>query len=299
VRLPSGESKKSSSSRASSSRATSSRSQNVRATTSRDLFCLSSSLEALKQEDCKAIDRIAEEASAKDRTGWFKRTRWDEHLQVYPDWKLLAYAVRLRGDDEAALKQVALAVQELLEQAVRGLDTLSIDTLRWLRSARPNEADARPLGRRQDKGSQQRVARLWARLLCYCVRLVAAEDEEKEEQQRQKMKKPPVKALEGIARLFPWHGRQNKAARLQRIVSRTGGGEESTDTAREARNYMLRLSEELICQDVCHRPFESGIVQFLSVLGINPDTLRLRTAPEYSSLLGSVRVTHHRGLPPL
>jgi hypothetical protein len=180
-------------------------------------------------------------------------------------------------------------VQELLEQAVRRLDTLSIDTLRWLRSARPNEADARPLGRWQDKVSQQRVARLWARLLCYCVRLVAADDEEKEEQQRQKMKKPPLEALNGIVRLFPWHGRQNQAARrLWRIVSRTGGGEESADTAREARNYMLRLFEELICQDVCHRPFESGLIQFLSARVINRDTLRLRTAPEYSSLLGTL-----------
>jgi FtsZ-interacting cell division protein YlmF len=46
---------------------------------------LYSSLEALKREDSEAIDRMAEEASAKDRTGGFKRTRWDEHLQAYPD----------------------------------------------------------------------------------------------------------------------------------------------------------------------------------------------------------------------
>jgi hypothetical protein len=77
----------------------------------------------------------------------YKRTRWEEHLQAYPDWKLLAYTVRPPGDDEPALKQVGLAVEGLVEQAVCGLDTLSIDTLRWLRSARPNEADARPLGR--------------------------------------------------------------------------------------------------------------------------------------------------------
>jgi hypothetical protein len=51
---------------------------------------------------------------------------------------------------------------------------------------------------------------------------------------------------------------------------------------------VLFLSEELICQDVCHKPFESGLIHFLAVLGINPDTLRLRTAPEYSSLLGSL-----------
>jgi hypothetical protein len=57
------------------------------------LGLLSSSLEALKREDSEAIDRMAEEASAKDRTGWFKRTRWDEHLQAYSDWKLLSYAI--------------------------------------------------------------------------------------------------------------------------------------------------------------------------------------------------------------
>jgi hypothetical protein len=61
------------------------------------LALLSSILEALKREDNEAIDRMAEEASAKDRTGWFKRTRWDEHLQAYLDWKLLSYAIRPAG----------------------------------------------------------------------------------------------------------------------------------------------------------------------------------------------------------
>jgi hypothetical protein len=56
----------------------------------------------------------------------------------------------------------------------------------------------------------------------------------------------------------------------------------------EARKYALRLSQGLICQDVCHQPFESGLIHFLAALGVNPDTLRLRTAPEYSSLLGSL-----------
>jgi hypothetical protein len=49
------------------------------------LALLSSRLEALKREDSEAINRMAEEASAKDCTGWFKRTRWDEHLQAYLD----------------------------------------------------------------------------------------------------------------------------------------------------------------------------------------------------------------------
>jgi hypothetical protein len=187
---------------------------------------------------------MAEEASAKDRTGWFKRTRWDEHLQAYPDWKLLSDAIRPPGDDEPELKQVVLAVEEVVEQAVRGLGTLSINTLRWLRSAKPNEADTRPLGRMQSKASQQRAARLWARLLCYCVRLVAAEEkEEEEEEEQQQQKKPLLRTLEGIARLFPWHGRQKQAARrLWKILAQKEGREESANTAHEARKYVLRLS---------------------------------------------------------
>ena len=93
---------------------------------------------------------------------------------------------------------MVLLVEDLVEQAVCGLGTLSIDTLRWLRSAKPNEADVRPLSRMQTKDSQQRAARLWARLLCYCVRLVAAEDEEEQQQQQQQQR-----ALMGIAHLFP------------------------------------------------------------------------------------------------
>jgi hypothetical protein len=74
----------------------------------------------------------------------------------------------------------------------------------------------------------------------------------------------------GTACLFPWHGRQKPAARmLWRIVSRKGG--ESDETVREACKYVMFLSEELICQDVCHKPFESGLIHFLAVLGINPD----------------------------
>jgi hypothetical protein len=67
------------------------------------LACLSYEWDAVEQKDSEAIELIAEEVSAKDCTGWFKRTRWDEHLQAYPDWKLLAYAIRLPGDDEPQL----------------------------------------------------------------------------------------------------------------------------------------------------------------------------------------------------
>jgi hypothetical protein len=132
----------------------------------------------------------------------------------------------------------------------------------------------------QNKSSQQRAARLWARFLCYCLRLVAAEDEDEdedkdkdedkdeEEHQHQHQKESPLQALVGTARLFPWDGRQKQAARmLWRIVLRNGG--ECADTRREVREHVLSLSEALICQDVCHQPFESGFIHFLAVTVAN------------------------------
>ncbi|KAF2022929.1 hypothetical protein EK21DRAFT_119243 [Setomelanomma holmii] len=151
------------------------------------LAYLSSSLEALKSEDSEAIDRIAEETSAKDH------------------WKLLAYAIRSPRDDEPELQQVEAVIEQLVEQAVQGLSTLAIDTLRWLRSAKATKTDVQLLGRMQNKESQQRAARLWARLLCYCIRLAAAEEQQQEEEQQQQEEEQQQqeRGLQSIACLFP------------------------------------------------------------------------------------------------
>lgn len=97
------------------------------------LSCECDTIERKNRED---IERIAEEADAKDRTGWFKRTQWDEHLQAYPDWQLLSYVIRLPTAEEPQLQRVVQLVEGLVEEAVQGLSTLPRDTLRWLRSAK-------------------------------------------------------------------------------------------------------------------------------------------------------------------
>jgi hypothetical protein len=117
---------------------------------------------ALEQEDSNAIRRIAGEVSS---------------LQAYPDWRLLSYAICMPGADEPQLQQVVQVIEALLEEAVQGLSTLSHKTLRWLRSPRPEQSDVRPSSHMQNPSSQLRATRLLARLLCYCLRLVAAEKE--------------------------------------------------------------------------------------------------------------------------
>jgi hypothetical protein len=74
--------------------------------------------ETVARKDSDAMECIAEEASAKDCIGWFKRTQWDKHLQAYLDWRLLLYAIRLPAADEPALQQVVQLVEELVEEAV-------------------------------------------------------------------------------------------------------------------------------------------------------------------------------------
>ncbi|KAF5843947.1 hypothetical protein GGP41_002226 [Bipolaris sorokiniana] len=127
--------------------------QNQEVSYQQRLAYLSCECDAIERKDREAIERIAEEADAKDRTGWFKRTQWDEHLQAYPDWQLLSYAIRLPTAEEPQLQRVVQLVEGLVEEAVQGLSTLPRDTLRWLRSAKLQEPNVRPFSRIQNKAS--------------------------------------------------------------------------------------------------------------------------------------------------
>ncbi|USP77298.1 hypothetical protein yc1106_04572 [Curvularia clavata] len=63
--------------------------------------------------------------------------------------------------------------------------------LRWLRSPRPQNSDIRPFGRMQNRASQVRAARLWAQLLCYCLRMVAIEQQELGQQEHSRSARTP------------------------------------------------------------------------------------------------------------
>ena len=87
-------------------------------------------LEAIQARDSQATACILEEATAHDYTGWCKRTGWEEHLKAYSDWRLLAYAVRPPSHDEPELQRLVRRVEEVVEQGVQGLLSLSHDTRR-------------------------------------------------------------------------------------------------------------------------------------------------------------------------
>ena len=54
-----------------------------------------------------------------------------------------------------------------------GLLTLAQETRRWLKSAKRQEVDQRPMARLQNPESQARYARYMVKFVCYVLRFVA------------------------------------------------------------------------------------------------------------------------------
>jgi hypothetical protein len=87
-----------------------------------------------------------------DKTGWFKRTGWLEH---FADRNLmhLAHQIRLPDRGEVKLRRAAKLTELLVERSVKGLSTLARETRRWLKSAKRQEIDQRPITRLQNPES--------------------------------------------------------------------------------------------------------------------------------------------------
>jgi hypothetical protein len=107
-----------------------------------------------------------------DKTGWFKRTGWLEHL-ANRNLIHLAHQIRLPDQGEVKLQQAAKLTELLIERSVKGLSTLAQETRRWLRSAKQQEVDQRPMARLQNPESQARYANYMVKFVCYTLRFAA------------------------------------------------------------------------------------------------------------------------------
>jgi hypothetical protein len=97
----------------------------------------------------------------------------------------------------------------------------------------------------QNKASQLRAAQLWARLLCYCLRVVAVDQAPAAPAA---LAAPAVPELASIARLFLWHGKQKLA--VERLWKYLSCHDSSAAIIAKQRTYVLRLSYALICQEI-------------------------------------------------
>lgn len=260
------------------------------------------------------------QAAKTDRTGWFKRTGWLEHL-AKRNRLHLAHAIRLPGRDEPKLQRAAKAVEALVERSVAGLATLARETRRWLRSTQQQEVDQRPMARLQNPESQARYAGYLVMFTCYFLRILAddearAEDAVEEDSDDSSTsstsrtsssasstsrtsgsassttsssstsitgrgRERRLDTMKDARELFCWQGRQKALATTFWHTL------DSSDYAAQA-DALLKVLASFIFEPTSDQPFKSGLIHFLAVLGIHKEMDRLRTAKDYSYMLAGV-----------
>ncbi|KAK4947069.1 hypothetical protein LTR66_014220 [Elasticomyces elasticus] len=256
-----------------------------------------------KEEHDREMEKADEMVARTDRTGWFNRTGWPEHL-ARRNLVHLSHASRMPDRGERLLHQAVKIVDLVIEKSVAGLSSLAIETRRWLKSAKREEADVRPLARLQNPESQRRYAGYWKRFMCYCLRVVATdegcgarscgnnsvdgsnegteEDEiDEEDQTEDEVDEECQDVMRDARELFPWHGKQKELAR--ELWCALELEDEQTQVEK-----MLELSGSFIFQTVGDRPFSSALIHSLAVLGIDEEMKRLRTAGDFSYMLAGV-----------
>jgi superfamily II DNA helicase RecQ len=246
-----------------------------------------------------------------DRTGWFSRTGWLQHLAKCNRMHL-AHAIKLPNRNEPKLKRAARIVELLIERSVAGLSTLARETRRWLRSAQREEIDRRPLARLQNPESQARYAGYMVMFVCYFLRIIANEearagsssnsdtsitdentsdsstsngegssDDSSRRRRRRNRRRRERDLFKDARKLFPWQGRQKELAEELWLALDSG------DEDKQMQALLLALAS-FIFKGTGDDPFSSGLIHFLAVLGIDAEMDRLRTAKNYSYMLAGV-----------
>lgn len=118
--------------------------------------------------------QVLDEAAKTDKTGWYKRTGW---MEFFKDRNVshLAYQLRMPGKHEPKLKLAAELTELLMERCLNGLSTLPHEIRRWLRSAKREAPDTRPLGRLQNPENQARYAGYLVKFVCFYLRIIQDE----------------------------------------------------------------------------------------------------------------------------
>ncbi|KAG6018519.1 hypothetical protein E4U19_000287, partial [Claviceps sp. Clav32 group G5] len=137
-----------------------------------DLEHLKSQALALRAKEKQKMDVLAA-LHPTDKTGWWNRTEWVAHLGN-SNLQYLAHAARLPRADEPALKVVADAVDELIEDCVKGLESAPLDVRRLIKGVGEDPHPV-PMGRLGQPDTQRRYANYWTRLICYMIRVAQSE----------------------------------------------------------------------------------------------------------------------------
>jgi hypothetical protein len=263
-------------------------------------------------------EQVLGDTAKTDRTGWFNRTGWPEHLKKR-NLVHLGHQARLPDRNEKKLQLAAQLTEQLIENCVKSLATMPREVRRWLRSAKQEELDVRPLARLQNPESQATYASYIVRFVCYYLRIIADEDRVPEDvdssvalssesgdddsesyeddddddndennsegstapKQQPRKKVHHTDMMKDARELFPWRDQQRILAGVLWFAL-----DGDNRTAQLEALYASLCS--FIFMSTGRDPFTSGLIYFLAVLGINTNMGRLRVAKHYSYMLASI-----------
>jgi superfamily II DNA or RNA helicase len=246
---------------------------------SRDLEALKRQREEGLQRRREKLKRFAEHAERNQVTPWLRKTHWAEH---FTDKELVPIAKlsRMPERGEKELKRMCDLVSAMFEDCVSSMRELPDEWRMWLRSPIPKEKGHMPLGRLQDKGSQERYIGYWKRFLCYCLRWARQEGEEGAVDTGVRFSEPQRATMDEI-----WE------------TLRSGiRGEEEEDLFKQK---LLGFCVEVIAHKLKYDIFDSPLLHFMGVLAVDERKGRFKGPEHFTYTLagviycGRVMMTEH------
>ena len=138
--------------------------------------------ERTEAEAAQAAARVPDDVSPADSSPWLRNTRWARQFAGRDLGAIVAAAAR-PGGDETGLRCVWESVERVLARCRTGVTQWHDEeadgdvALSWLASPQIDRCSQRPFSVYQEGATHQRYVATWARLLCYCLRLIHAEDQ--------------------------------------------------------------------------------------------------------------------------
>ena len=220
---------------------------------------------------------LSQQPPAIELDPWLRYTGWNAVLlQSKHNLVKTAEFTRMPDAEEVQLVQVLQAWSRILE---RCLDTLTAvdhkDVLKWWQSPKNEVASQHPFELPQNASTLDKYSRRWQSFLCYVMRTVPKESWEDESETGVKYTERQWNRVQELRTLLD----QRPGA----VAVAVAEDDHKLDTA------VMGLIQSIVTQDTSRVPlYESPLMHFLAVCGIDPVTRSFRTSFVYTPILAQV-----------
>lgn len=218
-----------------------------------------------EEEEKRRIVKDSDEVT--EVSAWLDRTQWIRHLEGQ-DKSDIAQLVKPAQQDEEELREVEKSVVRLVEQARQTIlqKKVNIFTLQRLESFQPGQDAQKPFHVNFGTDTIQRYQRIWKQLLVYVLRTVDTES------QRYQCTKEQQDSIQSV-RIAVDNFREDSSEAMQQ----------------EMDKYCLQLCVTLLAHRLDHDEYESAVISFLAVMGLEnilgTSRYRFKDSAQYTPVL--------------